>query len=92
MNSEKIKGILYGEVGRTLAVIAIIGSIFASFYIVKLDVAIMQKDITEIKTNHLVHLEAKVDNINQKNEMQDAVINDLLVKIEKLLTRSDDSK
>lgn len=59
-----VKSILSGEVKFVIAVIGFVIGVITPFYQTKQDIALIQKDVSIINTNHLAHMQDLSQNIS----------------------------
>jgi len=93
-NGDKIRKVLFNEVSLVVSIVAV--AIGILLFIVrpdaqmKQDLALIKQDVTEIKTNHLPHIQAAVndheDKQRVKEEKTDRLINNINIKLERILT------
>lgn len=55
--NDKIKSVLSTEVKFVIAVLGFAFGVVAPYYTMKQDVALIQKDISNINSNHIVHIQ-----------------------------------
>lgn len=88
---SKFKKMLFNEISLMVAVgsviIGIVLFITGTDYRAEKDIALINQDIDTIKTNHLVHIEEAISNINDKNNSQDETLNTIQLDIREILTR-----
>lgn len=75
-----VKTILSGEVKFVIAVIGFVVGVITPFYQTKQDVALIQKDVSIINTNHLAHMQdlsQSVSDITKLIASQQQQINNL---------------
>ena len=81
---SKFRKFLKDEVSTVIFFIGFISTIIWFTAGVKQDIALIQKDINIINTNHLTHIQASIEENTEKNKEQDDClkeINDNLIKI-----------
>jgi hypothetical protein len=77
---EVVKSILSSEVKFVIAVIGFVVGVITPFYQTKQDVALIQKDVSIINTNHLAHMQdlsQKMSDITTIIQSQQKEINNL---------------
>lgn len=86
INNEKIRKVLFNEVSLFVSIIAVIAIVFLFFakpgVKMQQDIALIKQSIENIETNHFKEIEG----IEQKNENQDKAINQINIKLERILT------
>jgi hypothetical protein len=80
------RGVINSLKANWLPLLIMVGGFVASWFSLQENISLLQRDILEIKTNHLVHIQSSVDKEVLKNEQQDQQIVGILLKIEKLIT------
>lgn len=77
--NEKVKGVLTTEVKFFIVIIGFVVGFVAPFYAMKQDIALINKDISVINSNHEVHIQ---DIMQQIKDIQ----NDQLTQNDKLIS------
>jgi len=89
-NGNKIRKIIFNEFSLLTGIIAII--IGVMLFITKpdaqmqQDIALIKQSLNVIENNHLITIQRNIQNINEKNSEQDKTINNINIKLERILT------
>lgn len=54
-----------------IGIIVFVASLFGTYYDLKQDIALIKQDVSTLKTNHLVHLQSALDEMKERNDLQD---------------------
>jgi hypothetical protein len=84
--NDKVKTILTTEVKFVIAVIGFVVGVVSPYYSMKQDVALIQKDISIINTNHEAHIQ---DILTEMKELKqtDIAQNDKIIQLQENIIR-----
>lgn len=68
--NEQIKSVLTTEVKFIIGIIVFVAGIVAPYYDQKQDIALIQKDITTINSNHMTHIQDNTETIKELKQQQ----------------------
>ena len=52
---------------------------------VKKDIALIQQDLNHVKENHIAHIKESLDKESERNDKQDAQLNEMVRKLDKII-------
>jgi len=68
---------------------AVVFVLILAFWKLNLSIVMLQRDVNDLKTNNIASLTTMIQENKEKNIEQDKLIQDILLKIENILTRMD---
>lgn len=83
---SKIRKILFNEVSIVIGIGAFICSFLSAYYDIRTQLALINHDITVIRTNELVHVQEAMDEIKTRNDEADERQSAMQNEITRILT------
>lgn len=87
MEESKIRKILFNEISIVIGIMVFIASMLSIYYDIRTQLLLIQQDLKVIRMNELVHIQAAITAMEERNAKADEKQTSMQTEITRILTK-----